>query len=160
MGGRWPYSCRFVGYCSQDLSNIMRSILVQFSFNFFSIRLVSVHTVHPYGSIYTTTVWKRLLYILSDRSNFIMINKLSISIYIRGSLNKFPDFFFRMGTFIETLVPFKVISSGCNALVTFQRLLEGPMEVLLCDRVNDLRHSIFHLLSCLITTASELREKP
>ena len=33
------------------------------------------------------------------------------------------------------------------------------MEVLLCERVNDLRHSLFHLLNCLITTASELREK-
>ena len=72
-----------------------------------------------------------------------------------------------MGTFIdsthETLVPFEVISSGCNALVTFidsthetlvpfevissgfnalvlpfQQLLEGPMDVLLCERVNDL----------------------
>ena len=36
------------------------------------------------------------------------------------------------------------------------------MEVLLCERVNDLRHSLFHLLSCLITTAFkfflELRE--
>ena len=45
----------------------------------------------------------------------------------------------------------------CNALdVPFQQLLEGPMEVLLCERVNDLRHSLFHLLNCLITTASEL----
>ena len=34
------------------------------------------------------------------------------------------------------------------------------MEVLLCDHVNDLRHSLFHLLNCLITTASELKEKP
>ena len=32
------------------------------------------------------------------------------------------------------------------------------MEVILCERVNDLRHSLFHLLKCLITTASELRE--
>ena len=31
------------------------------------------------------------------------------------------------------------------------------MELLLCERVNDLRHSFFHLLNCLITTASELR---
>ena len=30
----------------------------------------------------------------------------------------------------------------------------------LCMRVNDLRHSIFHLLNCIITTASELREEP
>ena len=34
------------------------------------------------------------------------------------------------------------------------------MEVLFCERVNDLRHSLFHLLNCLITTASELRDKP
>ena len=32
------------------------------------------------------------------------------------------------------------------------------MEVLLSERVNDLRHSLFHLLNCLITTASELRK--
>ena len=67
-----------------------------------------------------------------------------------------------MGTFIdstrETLVPFEVISSGCNALfVPFQQLLEGPMEVLLRERVNDFRHSLFYL-NCLIMTASELRE--
>ena len=29
------------------------------------------------------------------------------------------------------------------------------MEVLLCERVKDFRHSLFHLLDCLITTASE-----
>ena len=34
------------------------------------------------------------------------------------------------------------------------------MDVLLCERVNDLRHSLFHLLNCLITIASELRELP
>ena len=59
----------------------------------------------------------------------------------------------------ETLVPFEAISFSCNAhLVPFKQLLEGPMEVLLCERVNDLRHSLFHLLICLITTDSELRE--
>ena len=30
----------------------------------------------------------------------------------------------------------------------------------MCERVNDLRHSLFHLLNCLITTACELREIP
>ena len=34
------------------------------------------------------------------------------------------------------------------------------MEVLLSERVNDLSHSLFHLLNCLITTVSELRELP
>ena len=33
------------------------------------------------------------------------------------------------------------------------------MEVLLCERVNDLCHSLFHLLNSLITIASELREE-
>ena len=82
---------------------------------------------------------------------------IHIYIYIRGAYDKFPDIFC-MGTH-ETQVPFKVISSGCNALVLpFQQLLEGPMEVLLCKRVNDLRHSLFYLLNCLISTASVLRE--
>ena len=91
-----------------------------------------------------------------------ILSRIYIYIYIRGSLNTFPDFF-RTGTFIDSthmkLVPFEVISSGCNAqVVPFQKLLEGPMEVLLCQRVSDLRHSFFQLLNCLITTASELRE--
>ena len=34
------------------------------------------------------------------------------------------------------------------------------MDVLWCERVNDFRHSLFHLLNCLITTASELRQWP
>ena len=34
------------------------------------------------------------------------------------------------------------------------------MELLLRERVNDLGHSLFYLLNCLITTASELREYP
>ena len=48
------------------------------------------------------------------------------------------------------IVLFEIISSGCNVLVVpFQHLLQGPMEVLLCERFNDLRHSLFHLLNCL-----------
>ena len=85
-----------------------------------------------------------------------------MKLYIRGAYDKFLDFFiwqfYRLYTH-ETLVPFEVIYSGFNALVAlFQQLLEGPMEVLLCERVNDLRHRLFHLLNCLITTPSELRE--
>ena len=40
-----------------------------------------------------------------------------------------------MGTFID---------STHMKLVPFQRLLEGPMEVVLCERVYDLRHSLFY----------------
>ena len=32
------------------------------------------------------------------------------------------------------------------------------MEVLLCEHVNDLCHSLFHLLNSLITTDCELRQ--
>ena len=49
--------------------------------------------------------------------------------------------------------------SKINALVvSFQQILEGPIEILLCELVNDLHHSLFHFLNCLITTASELWE--
>ena len=37
MGGKWPYSCCFVGCCIQDLFNIAYSILVYLPSNFFSI---------------------------------------------------------------------------------------------------------------------------
>ena len=40
--------------------------------------------------------------------------------------------------------------------IFLHQLLEGLMEVLSCEYVNDLHHSLFHLLNCLITTPSEL----
>ena len=49
---------QFSGHYFQDLFNIARSILVQFSSSFFSIRLVSVHVVHPCSSTDTTAAWK------------------------------------------------------------------------------------------------------
>ena len=60
---------------------------------------------------------------------------MDIYLGIQGSLNKFADFF-RMDTFIDST----------------------HMKVLLCEHVNDLRHSLFHILNRLITTASKLRE--
>ena len=44
-GGKWPYSCCFVGCCLQDFFNIACSILVQLPSSFFSIHLV-VYVVH------------------------------------------------------------------------------------------------------------------
>ena len=35
MGGRWPYSCFFVGCCLQDLFTIARSILVKLPSSFY-----------------------------------------------------------------------------------------------------------------------------
>ena len=77
MGGRWPYSCCFVGYCLQALFKIARSILVQLPSSFFSSRLVSVHVVHPYRSIDTTAAWKKLCLIFSVRSDFHMTDPLN-----------------------------------------------------------------------------------
>ena len=47
----------------------------------FSIRLFSVHVVHPYIRIDTTAAWKILLFILSGNSDFHMIDILSIAVH-------------------------------------------------------------------------------
>ena len=85
MGGRRPYNCCFVGCYFQDLFRMTHSILVQFLSSFFSIRLVSIHVVHPYSRINTTTVWKKLCFILSDRFDFYMIDNLSIAVHAFAS---------------------------------------------------------------------------
>ena len=92
MGGRWPYSCRFVGCCHQDLFNISRSILVYLPLSFFSIRLVSVHVVYPYSSKDTTTAWKKLRFILSVRSDFSTTDCLPIAVHAFGSQRMCPFF--------------------------------------------------------------------
>ena len=81
MGGRWPYSCCLAGCYIQDLFYTARSILMKLLFSFFSIRLVSVHMVHPYGSIDTTAAWKKSRFILSDRSDFHIIDSLSMAVH-------------------------------------------------------------------------------
>ena len=53
--------------CLQDVFNIARSILVQLPLSFFSIRLVSVHVVHPYCSIDTTDAWKKYVLFIGHR---------------------------------------------------------------------------------------------
>ena len=80
MDGKCPYSSCFVGCYLQDLFNIDRSILVKLPSSFFSIRLFSVHVVHPYCSIDTTAAWKKLRFILSVRSDFHLTNSLSLAI--------------------------------------------------------------------------------
>ena len=79
---------------------------------------------------------------------------------IRGSLNIFLDLFFVWPLLLIVHTgnssPFRsnLLRQQC-IVVPFQQLLKGPMEVNLCERVNDFRHSLFHLFNCLITTASE-----
>ena len=79
MGGKWPYSCCFVGCCFQDLVNIAPNILVQFPTSFSSMNFVIIHVVHLYSSIDTTTAWKKSNLTLLDRSDFYMIDSLSIA---------------------------------------------------------------------------------
>ena len=43
--------------------------------------LVSVQVVHPYSSIDTTASWKKLCFILLDRSNFHMTDRQTITVY-------------------------------------------------------------------------------
>ena len=81
MGGRWSYSYSFVACCLQDLFNIARSTLVWLPSSSFSSRFVSVQVVHHYGSIDTTAAWKKLRFILSVRSDFHMIDNLSIAVH-------------------------------------------------------------------------------
>ena len=49
--------------------------------SFFSSPLVSVQVVHSYSSIDTAAAWKKLRFILSVRSDFHMIESLSIAVH-------------------------------------------------------------------------------
>ena len=79
-------------------------------------------------------------------------------IMLRGAYDKFPDFF-RMGILMIVQTwnssPLRSNLLRLQWTCTVQQLLEGIMDVLLYERVNDLRHSLFHLLNCFIMTASE-----
>ena len=81
IGGRWPYIWGFVGCCLQELFKIARSIFVQLPSSFFSIRLVSVHVVHPYSSTDTTAACKKLHFILSVMSDFNLTDSFSITVH-------------------------------------------------------------------------------
>ena len=82
MGGRWSYICCLVWCCFEDLFNIARCILVLFPSSFFAIRLVSVHLVHLYSRSGTNVAWRKFRFILSDRSDFHMIDNLSIAVHL------------------------------------------------------------------------------
>ena len=56
-----------------------------FAVNFFPIRFVSVHVVHPYSSIDTTAAWKKLRFILSVRSDFHTTESQSIAFHAFAS---------------------------------------------------------------------------
>ena len=58
---------------------VQDSILALFLCNFFSICFISIHVVYPYSSVDTATAWKKSHFILSDQSDFYMINNMSIA---------------------------------------------------------------------------------
>ena len=76
IGGWWLYSCCFVGCCFQDVINIARSILAQLPSSLFSILFVSVNVVHLSNRTDTTAAWKKMRFILSDRSDFHVTDNL------------------------------------------------------------------------------------
>ena len=65
----------------------------------FSSRLVSVQVVHPFSSIDTTAAWKKLRFNLSVRSDFHLIDSLSIA------ANAFVSRVLMSFTVDETLLP-------------------------------------------------------
>ena len=52
-----------------------------FPSSFFSMRFVSVHEVHPYSSNDTDTASKKSHFILSERSDFLMVDNLSKAVH-------------------------------------------------------------------------------
>ena len=85
-GGVWPYSCCFFRVLAPGLVQYFsRHSCVITAKIFFSIRLVSVHVVHPYSSIDTTAIWKKTHFILSVRSNFHVTDSLSIAVHAFAS---------------------------------------------------------------------------
>ena len=79
MGGKWSYSCCFLGRCFQDLFSITPSIHARFLSSFSSMRFVSVHVMHPSSSTDPTAAGKKSCFIISDRSNIHLIDCLSIA---------------------------------------------------------------------------------
>ena len=81
MKGKWPYSYCFVECCFQDLFKTAHSILLLFPSSFFSMQFISILVVHPYSSMETATALKKFGFILSVRSDFHLIDNLSITFY-------------------------------------------------------------------------------
>ena len=79
IGIKWQYSCCFAGCYFQDLFKITEHSCVVSIKLFFSIRLVSIDVVHPYSSMDTATAWKKSRFILLDRSEFHIIDNISIA---------------------------------------------------------------------------------
>ena len=82
---------------------------------------------HIYACLYMYIYVHTFVYIYIYIYAYIYMH-IYIYIHVRGSLNKFPDFF-PMGT----LIPFEVISSGCKTLPTTSGRHHGSPPVWACQ---------------------------
>ena len=103
------------------------------------------------------------LRMLSARFNSLAFNTTleSILLDLRGAYDIFLTFY--VWVLLLIVHPWNSSPLRSNLLqpqctCTVPPNSERPHGVLLCERVNALRYSLFHLLNCLITTASELSE--
>ena len=80
IGGKWLYISCFVGCRVQNFFETARSILACLPSNFFSTISLRVNLVHLYGSTETVTVLKETRFILTEKSDFYIIDYLSIAI--------------------------------------------------------------------------------
>ena len=75
MGSKWLY------ICFQDLFKTAESILVLFLFSNISKHLPRVQVVHLYSCTNWATAWIKSHFILSEKSDFYLINNLSIAVH-------------------------------------------------------------------------------
>ena len=81
MGGKWPYRSCFVRCYFRDVFKRGHSNLFYFPSSFFSRRFTGVHVVQSYSSTDKATPWKNSNFILSETSNFHMLDNLSVAIH-------------------------------------------------------------------------------
>ena len=81
MGGCWLYSCCFFGCWFQDFWLAARIILMSFPSNLFFLYFVSIHVMYSYRSIDIAAASKKFHFILSERSDFHMIDNLPIQFH-------------------------------------------------------------------------------
>ena len=78
MGGKWLYSCYFGGVASRNCTTCTIHALLP---SRFSMRFVGVHVMHLWNCIDTTTARKKSGFILSDISDFHIIDSLSRAVH-------------------------------------------------------------------------------
>ena len=113
MGGKWLYSLCFVGSCFPDFCKTTRNILAELLSRFFSMFFVIILVVNFYRNTNTVTCKKKFRFILSQRSDFLMIDNLSIAVhaFTRRMLTSFS---------LDEMFTAEL----CEVLYEFQRLTE------------------------------------